>query len=501
MWLRSAGWVVVGLATASLVTPAGARGIPDAPGQQAAASARLEQMALIEREDFGVVPTAQLHDGPMHATTPATIPGGQTLTTRGLVDLLQNRQVPHVLLDVLGGQQALPGAVPAVWMSEPGSYADATQRRVEQTLAQLTHGRKDTVLVLYCLSRECWMSYNASLRAIHAGYRNVLWYRGGIEAWAYAGLPTAAPGQAGAAGPMSAPAGGYDAQARGVFEPVTPAMPAAPARSAPARSPGALRIGQTQFFSFAQPEGWRIGEQGQYALTQVSPDNRALTVMVGNAGFPANYPPARFAFERLTAMQPQNLQLGPGRPASPVAGFGQAVEFEVAYVAQGVPYRGLARVSVAPAYDTATMALTAALAPADQWSSYASWLPQIASLVSATDGAAFGRRGIMQQNLRNSVAFGQAAQQYREWSQANWQGVVDQRNRSVDERNFAVRENLGGVQTYSNPYGTTPPVEMPMSHKYYWVNQQGQMVGTDDPGADPNVGSTAEWRRMERVGR
>lgn len=33
------------------------------------------------------------------------------------------------------------------------------------------------------------MSYNAALRAINLGYRNVLWYRGGIEAWQAAGQP------------------------------------------------------------------------------------------------------------------------------------------------------------------------------------------------------------------------------------------------------------------------------------------------------------------------
>jgi hypothetical protein len=41
------------------------------------------------------------------------------------------------------------------------------------------------------------MSYNAALRAINAGYTNVLWYRGGIEAWKMAGLPTQAVQQQG----------------------------------------------------------------------------------------------------------------------------------------------------------------------------------------------------------------------------------------------------------------------------------------------------------------
>jgi hypothetical protein len=65
------------------------------------------------------------------------------------------------------------------------------------------------------------------------------------------------------------------------------------------------------------------------------------------------------------------------------------------------------------------MALTAALSTADQWGGYASWLPQVADQVSATNGAAFGMRGIMQQNLQNSKAFGEAARQYRDWSQKN----------------------------------------------------------------------------------
>lgn len=45
-------------------------------------------------------------------------------------------------------------------------------------------------MVLYCLSQQCWMSYNAALRAINLGYTNVLWYRGGIESWRQSGPPT-----------------------------------------------------------------------------------------------------------------------------------------------------------------------------------------------------------------------------------------------------------------------------------------------------------------------
>ena len=271
-----------------------------------------------------------------------------------------------------------------------------------------------------------------------------------------------------------------------------------------ARPSGELRIGQSRFFSFALPPGWRVGEDGQHALTLLSPDNKAMTLMVGVAGSAMNYPPARFAYEKLSMLQPQNLQLGDARQARPAAGFGQAFEFDVSYSLQGVAYRGRAKVSVAPAYDTATLAMTAGLAPAEQWAGYASWLPQVADQVSALNGAAFGARGVMQQNLQNSVAYGEAARQYRDWSQKNWQQVTDGRNDSQDRKNFAVRENLGGVQTFASPFATqqgATNVEMPMAHKYYWTNAQGRFFGTNDPSANPGESLGGDWRKMERVQR
>jgi hypothetical protein len=227
----------------------------------------------------------------------------------------------------------------------------------------------------------------------------------------------------------------------------------------------------------------------------------ALTLMVGNAGMPPGYPPDRYAYERLQALRPQGLQFSPPRRVQPAAGFAQAFEFDLAFGWRGLPFQGRCKVSVAPAYDSATLVLTAAFAEAGQWGRYREWLPDVAHQVAAIDGAAFGRRGLMQQNLRNSAAYGEAAQRYRDWSQKNWQAVVDDRNASQDRRNFAVRENLGGVQTYANPYGTSQRVELPTSHKYFWADRNGNMVGTNDATANPNTGSTGDWRRMERVGR
>jgi PQQ-dependent catabolism-associated CXXCW motif protein len=150
----------------------------------------LDQLMQMERQDYGVQPVKQLHTGAMHGPTPASIPGGQVITTKGLVALVQGRQAPYMLFDVLGGPQTLPGAIPAAILAQPGSFNDQISQQFGQNLQQATGGRKDAQLIFYCQSTQCWMSYNAALRAINLGYTNVLWYRGGIEAWQQAGLPT-----------------------------------------------------------------------------------------------------------------------------------------------------------------------------------------------------------------------------------------------------------------------------------------------------------------------
>lgn len=151
---------------------------------------QLQQMAQMELQDYGVQPTQQLHDGAMHGPTPSSIPGARVTTTAELFQLVMSNQQPYLLFDVLGGDQTLPGAIMAVNAAQPGSFQDQTQQGFGQFLQQVTGGRQDAALVFYCASTQCWMSYNAALRAANLGYRNVLWYRGGLEAWSYAGLPT-----------------------------------------------------------------------------------------------------------------------------------------------------------------------------------------------------------------------------------------------------------------------------------------------------------------------
>src|SRR5205823_11075234 len=129
----------------------------------------------------------------------------------------------------------------------------------------------------------------------------------------------------------------------GKFFPVKPITTAQPA---PSPTPASLQIGSGRYFSYALPQGWHVGEDGQFALTLAASDNKALTVMVGNAGLPPGYQPGRFVYDKLMAIQPQGLQLGSPRAAKPVAGFSQAVEFDVTYSSRGVPCRGIAKCNI-----------------------------------------------------------------------------------------------------------------------------------------------------------
>ena len=58
--------------------------------------------------------------------------------------------------------------------------------------------------------------------------------------------------------------------------------------------------------------------------------------------------------------------------------------------------------------------------------------------------------------------------------------------------------NLGAIQTYVNPYNAGSPLELPTTYQYFWIDRQGNILGTNDPSANPNSGSTGDWKQMQR---
>ena len=54
---------------------------------------------------------------------------------------------------------------------------------------------KSTEIVAFCHDGACPMSYQMASQALGAGYTDIVWYRGGINAWIAAGGPTMVRGR------------------------------------------------------------------------------------------------------------------------------------------------------------------------------------------------------------------------------------------------------------------------------------------------------------------
>lgn len=175
----------------------GVNGGVEMPDQGVDMKAKLMEVSLThstygtEMKDWSVARTTALRTKEYHAHTPVTHPLAGTITTKDLHEQIIGPE-PPVLIDVLGGKDhhSLPGAV---WLKDAGRGDDGVENadaRLRAKLEELTNGDRRRSVVFFCLSAECWLSYNAVLRTVGLGYENVHWYRGGIDAWKKAKLPT-----------------------------------------------------------------------------------------------------------------------------------------------------------------------------------------------------------------------------------------------------------------------------------------------------------------------
>jgi len=82
---------------------------------------------------------------------------------------------------------SIPGAH---WFPEAGRgvLAPAIGAWFEKGVARLTHGRRDRMIVTFCLV-DCWMSWNAAKRLHALGYTNVWWLAEGTDGWRDLGRP------------------------------------------------------------------------------------------------------------------------------------------------------------------------------------------------------------------------------------------------------------------------------------------------------------------------
>lgn len=149
------------------------------------APTELQKSHWQEDKDTGL-PAATAPNMNFHGPTPMAVPGARTILTAELKSMLTSPN-PPLLVNVLAKPKvSIPGSHLANFIG-----TDFTAKGESETAEFLGRNLKDknAPVVFYCLSWECWLSYNAALRAISLGYTNVGWYRGGIYSWFDAKLP------------------------------------------------------------------------------------------------------------------------------------------------------------------------------------------------------------------------------------------------------------------------------------------------------------------------
>lgn len=139
-------------------------------------------------------PAAQtaLRAPPYHAPTPTAVPGARVVGTPELEALLAGPARPVLInaLDGRGPERSIPGAARLGYVGHGGSFDDEAQRKLAAFLDAATGGDRARPVVTFCRDANCWLSWNAAVRAARLGYANVLWYRDGIEGWTGAGKPS-----------------------------------------------------------------------------------------------------------------------------------------------------------------------------------------------------------------------------------------------------------------------------------------------------------------------
>jgi PQQ-dependent catabolism-associated CXXCW motif protein len=139
-----------------------------------------------------------------NAPTPLTVAGRAAIETAEARRLWEAHAA--IFIDVIAAPRR-PASLPAgsLWLPPPhrdipgslwlpdsgrGALGPEIAAWFRASLARITASRPDAPLVFYCRT-DCWLSWNATKRAIEWGYSAAGWYRDGADGWRAASLPLA----------------------------------------------------------------------------------------------------------------------------------------------------------------------------------------------------------------------------------------------------------------------------------------------------------------------
>lgn len=85
------------------------------------------------------------------------------------------------------GKGHIPGAVLIPYSGKSENKPDFDDSKDQFDLSSLRD--KNTKIVVYGHGPTGWKAYKAAVKAAKTGYKNVLWFRGGLEDWEKKGFP------------------------------------------------------------------------------------------------------------------------------------------------------------------------------------------------------------------------------------------------------------------------------------------------------------------------
>jgi len=121
--------------------------------------------------------------------TPAILPGATIATAEQVKRLLDSGVI---VVDTRVGNEFAESHIRGA-INVP--YKERSQKAIDFNAALDTFNLgklpadKAQPIVFYCNSGDCWKSYKAATVALRAGYRQVVWFRGGYPEWHKKGLP------------------------------------------------------------------------------------------------------------------------------------------------------------------------------------------------------------------------------------------------------------------------------------------------------------------------
>jgi len=110
----------------------------------------------------------------------------------GFVDVMPNLARPKNLpADAVWHGRSRKSVPGAIWLPDVGfgTMNSAAAAQLRAGLEAASGGDLDAPIVFLCRA-DCWMSWNASKRAVGLGYSRVFWYPDGSTGWTFWDWPT-----------------------------------------------------------------------------------------------------------------------------------------------------------------------------------------------------------------------------------------------------------------------------------------------------------------------